>query len=93
MSTTHHLLLTTYYLLLTDLLTYLLTYCTKALDKLQLDAKQRAKSGEFEKACRVEKARRESDGVGDSYENMQPVKAPTLTLGMRLERLCWPSTL
>ena len=60
---------------------------------MQLDAKQRAKSGEFEKACRVEKARRESEGVGDSCENMQPVEAPALTLGMRLERLCWPSTL
>ena len=41
----------------------------------------------------MEKARRESEGIGDSCENMQPVEVPALTLGMRLERLCWPSTL
>jgi hypothetical protein len=43
----------------------------------------------FATAARVEKARREAAGVGDSFENRQAVRPPPITVGMRLEQLCW----
>ena len=61
---------------------------TATLDRLLLDAKAARECGAFEEAARAEKARCEAEGIGDSYENMQPVVAPEVVVGMRLEVLC-----
>ena len=60
---------------------------TATLDVLALNAKAEQESGDFEAAARAEKARREAEGIGDAYENKQPVLTPEVVVGMRVEVL------